>query len=66
MQADGTSKKDRLQIKVKDKLELRLMDPREEGDFLIQLEGSMHRINCINLEVDPEAGVVLASTRLTL
>ena len=64
MLADAASKKDRLQIKVKDKLEMRVADPREEGEFIIQLEGSMHRINCISLEVDHEAGVVLASTRI--
>ena len=60
-------KKEQLQIKVKDKSEMKsLKDAKDEDDFIIKLDGSMNRISCVNLKVDYEAKVVMASTHISI
>ena len=66
VQVSDVGKKEQLQIKVKDKSEMRTKDPKDEGDFIIKLEGSMNRINCVNLQVDYEEQVVVASTHISI
>ena len=41
-------------------------DTGDEGHFIIQLDGSMNRIVCVNLRVDHEARAILASTRISI
>ena len=67
MQLNAVVKKEQLQIKVKDKSEMRATkDTGDEGHFIIQLDGSMNRIVCVNLRVDHEARAILASTRISI
>jgi len=67
VQLNGVVKKEQLQLKVKDKSEMRATkDTGDEGHFIIKLDGSMNRIVCVNLRVDHEARVVLGSTRISI